>query len=90
MASSASLASPVPRTRRRSAAGWMARHSGYLFVVPMLVYTLALTIYPIAVNLQMSVYDVKHAVFVLVGDKAKIEAGLQKAGISKIEVVEAQ
>jgi multiple sugar transport system permease protein len=47
-------------TSRARAPGlsWVARHNGYLFVVPMLLYTLALTVYPILVNLQMSVFNV--------------------------------
>ncbi len=40
------------------------------------------------VKAEMAAYDVKNALFMLVGDKAKIEAGLKEAGISRIEVVE--
>lgn len=40
-----------------------------------------------AVKAEMSAYDMHHAVFLLVGDKAKIEPGLKEAGFSKIEVV---
>jgi len=52
-------ASAVLTTRARSPRlAWIARHNGYLFVVPMLLYTLALTVYPVLVNLQMSVFNV--------------------------------
>lgn len=42
------------------------------------------------VKAQMGAYDIRGALVVLVGDKAKIEDGLRKAGISTIEVVEAE
>ena len=52
-------ASAVLASRTRSPGlAWVARHNGYLFVVPMLLYTLALTVYPIVVNLQMSLFNV--------------------------------
>ncbi|MSP55755.1 MAG: insulinase family protein [Myxococcales bacterium] len=43
-----------------------------------------------AVKAQMGAYDVRGALVVLVGDKAKIQEELHKAGISTIEVVEAE
>lgn len=43
---------------RQQGLSWLARHSGYLFVAPMLLYMLALTIYPVLVNLQMSLFNV--------------------------------
>ena len=41
-----------------------------------------------AVKAEMAAYDWKHALVVLVGDRAKIEPGLTAAGVTKIEVVE--
>ncbi len=42
---------------------WLRRHSGYLFVAPMLIYTLVMMIYPIFYNVQTSLYDVDVATF---------------------------
>jgi ABC-type sugar transport system permease subunit len=65
-----------------SAGGWktqLARHANYLFVAPMLIYTAALMLYPIVMNLQMSVYDVTvmtflrgNSAFVGLGNYAKL------------------
>lgn len=41
-----------------------------------------------AVKAEMAAYDWKHALFVLVGDRATIEAAITKAGFPKVEVVE--
>lgn len=46
-----------------SGVGWMRRHSNYLFAAPMLIYTAALMIYPIIVNLRMSLYDLTVTTF---------------------------
>jgi multiple sugar transport system permease protein len=48
------------RTSRRA---WLRRHSHYLFVAPMLIYTLVMLAYPIASNVQTSLYDVDVATF---------------------------
>jgi multiple sugar transport system permease protein len=50
----------VPRSAWRR---WLQKRSNYLFVLPMLLYMMALMAYPIFVNLQMSVYDVNVATF---------------------------
>jgi multiple sugar transport system permease protein len=57
----------------------LARHANYLFVAPMLIYTAALMLYPIVMNLQMSVYDVTvmtflrgNSAFVGLGNYAKL------------------
>jgi multiple sugar transport system permease protein len=74
----------------RSRPGWLRRHSAYLFVAPMLLYLVALTAWPIALNLQMSVFDVDVGTFLrggaafvwldnywkLLGDPAFIKATL--------------
>jgi multiple sugar transport system permease protein len=43
--------------------GWLRKHSGYLFVVPMLLYTIVMMAYPILSNVQTSLYDVDVATF---------------------------
>lgn len=67
---------------------WLRRHDGYLFVSPMLIYTLALTVYPIATNLLMSFYAVDvmtflrgGAAFVWLGNYVKLlsDPAFQKA-----------
>lgn len=82
-ASTAHLARP-----QRRGSSWLARHSGYLFVVPMLLYMLALTLYPVIVNLQTSLFNVDvmtflrgGAAFVWFDNYAKLlhDAAFQKA-----------
>lgn len=41
-----------------------------------------------AVQAEMSAYDASKALFVLVGDRARIEPGLRQAGFARIEAVE--
>ena len=41
----------------------LRRYSGYLFVTPMLLYTIVMMAYPILSNLQTSLYDVDVATF---------------------------
>lgn len=48
---------------RATPAGWLRRHSHYLFVAPMLIYTILMLAYPIASNVQTSLYDVDVATF---------------------------
>jgi multiple sugar transport system permease protein len=80
----------VPARLPHRSLAWLARHDSYLFVLPMLLYTLALTVYPIAVNLQMSLYNVDvmtflrgGASFVWLGNYAKLLAdpSFQKATV---------
>src|SRR5215216_1187737 len=42
---------------------WLRKHSGYLFVAPMLFYTIVMMAYPILSNLQTSLHDVDVATF---------------------------
>jgi multiple sugar transport system permease protein len=58
---------------------WLSRHSNYFFAAPMLIYTAVLMIYPIVMNLQMSLFDVTvttflrgGAAFVGLGNYAKL------------------
>src|SRR5260221_6648869 len=57
---SISLAAASPASRWTT---WLRRHSNYLFAAPMLIYTAALMIYPIMLNLRMSLFDVTVTTF---------------------------
>ncbi|MEP7293732.1 MAG: sugar ABC transporter permease [Chloroflexota bacterium] len=53
----------VEEISRPSWMSWLHKHSRYLFVAPMLIYTIIMMAYPIVSNVQTSLYDVDVATF---------------------------